>query len=46
MTPADQKQALVLVYNIIAGASVPVSLDAKFKTEVTKVKPTVESRWF
>ncbi|EJL62674.1 TAT-variant-translocated molybdopterin oxidoreductase [Flavobacterium sp. CF136] len=36
MTPADQKQALVLVYNIIAGASVPVSLDAKFKTEVTK----------
>lgn len=37
MTPADQRQALVLVYNIIAGASVPVSLDAKFKTEVTKV---------
>ena len=36
MTTADQKQALVLVYNIIAGASVPVSLDAKFKTEVTK----------
>ncbi|TPG39223.1 TAT-variant-translocated molybdopterin oxidoreductase [Flavobacterium pectinovorum] len=36
MTPSDQKQALVLVYNIIAGASVPVSLDAKFKTEVTK----------
>ena len=36
MTPADQRQALVLVYNIIAGASVPVSLDAKFKTEVTK----------
>ncbi|SNR85690.1 TAT-variant-translocated molybdopterin oxidoreductase [Flavobacterium sp. ov086] len=36
MTPADQRQALVLVYNIITGASVPVSLDAKFKTEVTK----------
>lgn len=36
MTTADQKQALVQIYNIVAGASVPVSLEAKFKTEVVK----------
>ncbi|WP_343696699.1 TAT-variant-translocated molybdopterin oxidoreductase [Flavobacterium sp.] len=36
MTTADQKQALVQIYNIIVGASVPVSLDAKFKAEVVK----------
>jgi len=36
MTVADQKQALVQIYNIIAGASVAVTLDGKFKTEVVK----------
>lgn len=36
MTVANQKQALVQIYNIVAGASVPVSLEAKFKTEVVK----------
>ena len=36
MTVANQKQALVQIYNIVTGASVPVSLGAKFKTDVTK----------
>jgi MoCo/4Fe-4S cofactor protein with predicted Tat translocation signal len=36
MTVANQKQALVQIYNIVTGASVPVNLDAKFKTDVTK----------
>ncbi|MBF4514713.1 TAT-variant-translocated molybdopterin oxidoreductase [Flavobacterium sp. ANB] len=36
MTTANQKQALVQIYNIVAGASVPVSLDAAYKAEVTK----------
>ncbi|WP_269234664.1 TAT-variant-translocated molybdopterin oxidoreductase [Flavobacterium flavigenum] len=36
MTVAAQKQALVQIYNIVAGASVPVSLDEKFKVEVVK----------
>jgi molybdopterin-containing oxidoreductase family iron-sulfur binding subunit len=36
MTTADQKQALVQIYNIVVGASVPVSLEAKYKTEVVK----------
>ncbi|MRX37943.1 4Fe-4S dicluster domain-containing protein [Flavobacterium sp. LC2016-23] len=36
MTGADQKQVLVQIYNIVAGASVPVSLEAKFKTEAVK----------
>lgn len=36
MTVANQKQALVQIYNIVTGATVPVSLDAKFKTDVTK----------
>ncbi|MCP2027043.1 molybdopterin-containing oxidoreductase family iron-sulfur binding subunit [Flavobacterium sp. HSC-32F16] len=36
MTTADQKQALVQIYNIVVGASVPVVLDAKFKAEVVK----------
>lgn len=36
MSTANQKQALVQIYNIIAGASVAVSLDAKFKAEVDK----------
>ncbi|MFH6960596.1 TAT-variant-translocated molybdopterin oxidoreductase [Flavobacterium aquidurense] len=33
---ADQRQALVQIYNIITGSSVAVSLDAKFKGEVEK----------
>ncbi|OXA72802.1 quinol:cytochrome C oxidoreductase [Flavobacterium aquidurense] len=36
MGVADQRQALVQIYNIITGSSVAVSLDAKFKTEVEK----------
>ncbi|OXB03106.1 quinol:cytochrome C oxidoreductase [Flavobacterium oncorhynchi] len=36
MTTADQKQALVQIYNVVVGGSVPVSLDAKFKAEVEK----------
>lgn len=36
MSTANQKQALVLIYNTVVGASVPVTLDAKFKAEVTK----------
>ncbi|MRX66787.1 quinol:cytochrome c oxidoreductase iron-sulfur protein precursor [Flavobacterium resistens] len=36
MTIADQKQALVQIYNIIVGASIPVSLDGAFKAEVVK----------
>ena len=36
MSVANQKQALVLIYNIITGASVAVNLDPKFKAEVTK----------
>ena len=36
MSTANQKQALVLIYNKVVGASVPVILDAKFKAEVTK----------
>ena len=36
MSTANQQQALVLIYNTVVGASVPVNLEAKFKTEVTK----------
>ncbi|NRT14013.1 molybdopterin-containing oxidoreductase family iron-sulfur binding subunit [Flavobacterium sp. 28A] len=36
MSVANQKQALVQIYNIVIGAAVPVTLDAKFKTEVVK----------
>jgi MoCo/4Fe-4S cofactor protein with predicted Tat translocation signal len=36
MSTANQKQALVLIYNIVVGASVPVTLDSKIKSEVTK----------
>lgn len=36
MSSADQKQALVQIYNIITGSSVANSLDAKFKPEVVK----------
>lgn len=36
MTTADQKQALVQIYNIIVGASIPVSLEGAYKAEVVK----------
>lgn len=36
MTVANQKQALVQIYNIIIGASVPVSLEGVYKAEVVK----------
>ncbi|MGO4904632.1 TAT-variant-translocated molybdopterin oxidoreductase [Flavobacterium sp. W20_MBD1_R3] len=36
MSTADQKMALVHIYNIVTGSSVPVTLDNKFKIEVTK----------
>ena len=36
MTSADQKQALVQIYNIVVGASVPVSLEGAYKAEVVK----------
>ena len=36
MSTANQKQALVLIYNIISGSSAAVNLDDKFKVEVTK----------
>ncbi len=36
MSVANQKQALVHLYNIITGSAVAVSLDEKFKGEVTK----------
>jgi MoCo/4Fe-4S cofactor protein with predicted Tat translocation signal len=36
MTTANQKQALVQIYNIVTGNAVAVSLDAKIKAEVTK----------
>jgi molybdopterin-containing oxidoreductase family iron-sulfur binding subunit len=36
MSTANQKQALVQIYNIVTGSSVAVTLDDKFKAEVTK----------
>lgn len=36
MTVAAQKQALVQIYNIVVGASVPVALEGNFKAEVVK----------
>ena len=36
MSTANQKQALVHLYNIITGSAVTFSLDEKFKAEVTK----------
>jgi MoCo/4Fe-4S cofactor protein with predicted Tat translocation signal len=36
MSTANQKQALVHIYNIVTGSSTSVSLDPKFKSEVTK----------
>jgi len=37
MSTANQKQALVLIYNMVVGASIPVTLDAKLKAEVSKI---------
>jgi MoCo/4Fe-4S cofactor protein with predicted Tat translocation signal len=37
ISTANQKQALALIYNIVVGASVAISLDTKLKTEVTKI---------
>jgi molybdopterin-containing oxidoreductase family iron-sulfur binding subunit len=36
MSTADQKQALVHIYNVVTGSSVAVNLDPKFKSEITK----------
>ncbi len=36
MSTANQKQALVHIYNIVTGSSVAISLDDQFKSEVTK----------
>ncbi|SHF71956.1 quinol:cytochrome c oxidoreductase iron-sulfur protein precursor [Flavobacterium fluvii] len=36
MSTANQKQALVLIYNTVVGASIPVTLDSKLKAEVVK----------
>lgn len=36
MSTANQKQALVHIYNVVTGSSVAVNLDDKFKAEVTK----------
>ena len=36
MSTANQKQALVHIYNVVVGASVPVTLDPKYKAEVAK----------
>jgi MoCo/4Fe-4S cofactor protein with predicted Tat translocation signal len=37
MSIANQKLALVYIYNIVVGAAVPVTLDSKLKSEITKV---------
>ena len=37
MSTANQKQALVHIYNIVSNSSVAVTLDPEFKAEVTKV---------
>ncbi|AOW09153.1 TAT-variant-translocated molybdopterin oxidoreductase [Flavobacterium gilvum] len=36
MSTANQKQALVQIYNVITGSSIATSLDAAFKADVTK----------
>jgi molybdopterin-containing oxidoreductase family iron-sulfur binding subunit len=36
MSTANQKQALVHIYNVVTGSSIAVNLDDKFKAEVTK----------
>ncbi|SHF90986.1 quinol:cytochrome c oxidoreductase iron-sulfur protein precursor [Flavobacterium micromati] len=36
MSTANQKQALVHIYNIVTGSSIAVKLDSSYKSEVTK----------
>ena len=43
MSTANQKQALVQIYNIVTGSTVAVSLDDKFKAEVVKVAQQLKS---
>jgi MoCo/4Fe-4S cofactor protein with predicted Tat translocation signal len=43
MTVADQKQALVQIYNIVVGGAVSNSLDAKYKEEVVKAAQQLKS---
>jgi hypothetical protein len=43
MSTANQKQALVHIYNIVTGSSVAVNLDNKFKSEVTKAAQQLKS---
>ncbi|MEZ7497436.1 TAT-variant-translocated molybdopterin oxidoreductase [Flavobacterium sp. Arc3] len=43
MSTANQKQALVQIYNIVTGSAVAVSLEDKFKSEVTKAAQQLKS---
>jgi MoCo/4Fe-4S cofactor protein with predicted Tat translocation signal len=43
MSTANQKQALVHIYNIVTGSSVAVNLEDKFKSEVTKAAQQLRS---
>jgi MoCo/4Fe-4S cofactor protein with predicted Tat translocation signal len=43
MSTANQKQALVHIYNVITGSSVATSLDAAFKADVTKAAQQLKS---
>ncbi|SDZ87523.1 quinol:cytochrome c oxidoreductase iron-sulfur protein precursor [Flavobacterium gillisiae] len=43
MSTANQKQALVHIYNIVTGSAVAVSLEEKFKSEVTKAAQQLKS---
>ena len=43
MSTANQKQALVHIYNIVTGSAIAVSLEDKFKSEVTKAAQQLKS---
>ena len=43
MSVANQKQALVHIYNVVTGNNVSVKLDDKFKAEVTKAAQQLKS---
>ena len=43
MSTANQKQALVHIFNVVTGSSVAVRLDDKFKSEVTKAAQQLKS---
>jgi molybdopterin-containing oxidoreductase family iron-sulfur binding subunit len=43
VSTANQKQALVHIYNVVTGSSVAVNLDTKFKSEVTKAAQQLKS---